>query len=67
MKQSNCDLIVSNTQRNKDRRRRLRIESLKTILRSGLPHETILILTLTMVLEMKWLFAKCQVLNRYLS
>lgn len=65
MKQSNCDLIVSNTQRNKDRRRRLRIESLKTILRSGLPHETIL--TLTMVLEMKWLFAKCQVLNRYLS
>ena len=65
MKQSDCDLIVSNTQRNKDRRRRLRIESLKTILRSGLPHETIL--TLTMVLEMKWLFAKCQVLNRYLS
>ena len=65
MKQSNCDFIVSNTQRNKDRRRRLRIESLKTILRSGLPHETIL--TLTMVLEMKWLFAKCQVLNRYLS
>ena len=65
MKQSDCDLIVSNTQRNKDRRRRLRIEPLKTILRSGLPHETIL--TLTMVLEMKWLFAKCQVLNRYLS
>ncbi len=65
MKQSDCDLIASNTQRNKDRRRRLRIESLKTILRSGLPHETIL--TLTMVLEMKWLFAKCQVLNRYLS
>ena len=65
MKQSDCDLIVSNTQRNKDRRRRLRIESLKTILRSGLPHETIL--TLTMVLEMKWLFAKCQVLNRYLT
>ena len=65
MKQSDCDWSVSNTQRNKDRRRRLRIESLKTILRSGLPHETIL--TLTMVLEMKWLFAKCQVLNRYLS